>query len=305
MMRAEALSHLHGGHLIRRIRLATSILELDDVLAASKLSLRSEHIGAASLKLGELTATPKTSAAPPKFLNQRQKIAHEHESLPRHFSPRMVSSHIGGVLLGLSRSQHQLTDSCLDRLAARCIADNSQRLSVASNSDVKTITKGFSHHRYRNTLLWEVLSSELLKRPNLEPAYMSSILLDVPRDLRAHEGIRRLVKELSASLAQKIEELPPGKCVSLLTWSTKLPPDLSEETRPLVHALMAKGEDLIARIPPQQVAVFVSALLKVPMDLISLDVKRAIGEWIVKESNESSSSHIQEVEQDLKRLNIS
>jgi hypothetical protein len=56
-VRASALSQPHAGHLIRKIRLASSILELDDVLAASRKSLRSEHIGAASIKLGELTAT--------------------------------------------------------------------------------------------------------------------------------------------------------------------------------------------------------------------------------------------------------
>ena len=303
-LRTSELSQLHGGHFMRRIRLASSILELDDILSASKNSMQAGHIEAAARKLGELTAISKatTLKGPPRHLYQRQKIALELDVLSRDYAVRMIASNIGGLMIGLRRSDHQLTESTLIKLAARCMADDGQRLSVGSNKDLTLIVQGFIRHGYSSNLLWNVLSSEIIRR-EIEPSLMAAILLALPKDLLAvkHEGIRGVVRLGSSKLSLKSQELDPALCVSLISWSSKSP-TLLDETEPLVHALVGKAGDLIPRLTPFQVSLLASVLEK--RGLIDEGVKGVLAQWAAEERasiGEGINENIQAVELLLKR----
>jgi hypothetical protein len=113
------------------------------------------------------------------------------------------------------------------------------------------------------------------------------------------------VKHLSSGLTLKIQELPPAKYVSILAWSSRLQPGLSEETRPLLRALLANTEGVVPRLTPQQVSFLASALTRLPDDLKHDDAKRILSEWLVKEKltiDNKHSQHIQEVELALKAM---
>ncbi len=51
---SSALSQFHGGHWARRIRLAGTVIELEDVLKACRRSLTPMHIACSAAKLQEL-----------------------------------------------------------------------------------------------------------------------------------------------------------------------------------------------------------------------------------------------------------
>lgn len=52
---SSALSQFHGGHWARRIRLAGSAIELEDVLKACRRSITPVHIACAAQRLQELS----------------------------------------------------------------------------------------------------------------------------------------------------------------------------------------------------------------------------------------------------------
>lgn len=317
LARTEALSNSHGGYHIKRIQLASSILELDDILMAAKKIIRPSHIGMAALKLGDLSqlssirpppplatttsqVTPPSSIATPykssttNQLFQRQRISAQLERLASQWATRMVTSNIASVLQGLLRANHQLTHLSLQKLAARIIANDCQRLSVASSWELKAVVQGFSSHGYLQPVFWERVSQEILRRmsSSLEPARLASILLYLPKDLLhsspIHQGSLQVLTRGSKQLDGKaLLTLNPGLGVDLLNWASRIhhPSDsrkaplggeeekevisyevkheLSNAVEPLVKALIQAGPQWVPRLKPESVASLASSAARV------------------------------------------
>jgi hypothetical protein len=77
-------------------------------------------------------------------LFQARRIIAQLEDLAAERAPRLTAWHIGCLMEGADAARHPLKPETLNLWAARVVADECQRLVLASDGDVRCIVRGFA-----------------------------------------------------------------------------------------------------------------------------------------------------------------
>ena len=85
---------------------------------------------------------------------QIHRVAAELEGLASRSAPRLVAWQLAGLLRGLTSVRWMIRPVVLTSLAARVVADDCQRMKLASDKEVKEIVAAFAAQARGGTLIF-------------------------------------------------------------------------------------------------------------------------------------------------------
>lgn len=187
----EQLSTYKGGHVVRLIKLAETVQELDDVLWDHRKGLDLIHVSAACKKLARLLATPSPVRSLPGQLLP-SKVAGELERLASHRAQHMTATHAGDVVYGLSKSHHRMREDSVARIAAALLADDAFRLRMGNAFDYNKLAWGFAYQQHGQDDFWQALAGAVHADLALcKPDELATILWSFSNVQHVHDAFFR------------------------------------------------------------------------------------------------------------------
>ncbi|GAX75619.1 hypothetical protein CEUSTIGMA_g3063.t1 [Chlamydomonas eustigma] len=264
---AKTLSSYYGGHIVRRMKLAPSIIELNSVMNKFKEELTPTHFAVAGLRLDALSRSESTGWATHAYHYQR--LAADLESRAKQDAGRLILSHIGFILRGLNAIQHRAHPDTLNLLASRVVADDCQRVHSASHKDVKEAMTGFAGQNYLNPTFWSKLFNVLTPSiAQYDAGRLISILATLPyRELAdspsCSVSLREFMKASVTTVATCVNNLPPKLRLDMLIAVSKMPSDTLNTLASEMTLIQDSCMDVLKQRPcpflPKQVSMLVTA----------------------------------------------
>lgn len=208
-----------------------------------------------------------------------KSIACNIEELAAARAARLSTGQVASIVRGLTGSSHIMHPNSVLAIAAVLVAQDCQRLKLASDQDWKDVVWGFSMQGFTNTLFWQKISAEAVHHVGKwEANKVASVLKNF-----AHAGCIHapFVQAAVARLAASAPQLTPLSIADSLYALVQLQQESKKGGVELtvdpegVKALVAAGADSVGAMDGKTLGLFISSVARTEFGSAELAAKAA------------------------------